>query len=54
MQVVVLLFGIGKTTMLYHKIKAHKMVCSCIAWLPHETSGVVTAGWDGSRIGIRR
>jgi pre-mRNA-processing factor 17 len=36
-----------KTTRLYHKMKAHETVCSCIAWQPHETSRAVTAGWDG-------
>ena len=36
-----------KTTKLYQKFKVHSMVCTCIAWQPHETSRVVTAGLDG-------
>ena len=36
-----------QTTKLYKRIKAHDMCCSCVAWQPHETSRVVTAGWDG-------
>ncbi|XP_066279369.1 pre-mRNA-processing factor 17-like isoform X2 [Branchiostoma lanceolatum] len=36
-----------KSTKLYSKIKAHDGVCISCLWLPHETSKVITAGWDG-------
>ena len=36
-----------KTTKLYRKWKAHDGVCIQAMWHPHETSKVVTAGWDG-------
>nr|XP_023692683.1 pre-mRNA-processing factor 17 [Paramormyrops kingsleyae] len=36
-----------KTTKLYHRIKAHDKVCISALWHPHETSKVVTCGWDG-------
>ncbi|ESO00118.1 hypothetical protein HELRODRAFT_176430 [Helobdella robusta] len=36
-----------KTTKLYTKFQAHDGVCSSCLWHPHETSKVVTAGWDG-------
>ena len=36
-----------KTTKLYKKFKAHDDVCIACLWHPHETSKVVTAGWDG-------
>ncbi|THD20177.1 Pre mrna splicing factor pre mrna processing fac tor [Fasciola hepatica] len=37
-----------KSTRLLTKWKAHEGVCINSAWLPHETSKVVTAGWDGN------
>ncbi|XP_045551853.1 pre-mRNA-processing factor 17 [Salmo salar] len=36
-----------KTTKLYHQIKAHDKVCISALWHPHETSKVITCGWDG-------
>uniref|UniRef100_A0A7M5V691 Pre-mRNA-processing factor 17 n=1 Tax=Clytia hemisphaerica TaxID=252671 RepID=A0A7M5V691_9CNID len=36
-----------KTTKLYCKFKAHSEVCIGCEWLPHETSKIVTCGWDG-------
>lgn len=36
-----------KTTKLFNKFKAHDDVCIACLWHPHETSKVVTAGWDG-------
>lgn len=36
-----------KTTKLFSKFKAHDNVCSSVLWHPHETSKVVSAGWDG-------
>lgn len=36
-----------KTTKLYDKIKAHSQVCMDVKWHPHETSKILTAGWDG-------
>ncbi|XP_064629751.1 pre-mRNA-processing factor 17-like [Lineus longissimus] len=36
-----------KTTKLYKSFKAHDDVCIATLWHPHETSKVVTAGWDG-------
>ncbi|KAJ8355685.1 hypothetical protein SKAU_G00184790 [Synaphobranchus kaupii] len=36
-----------KTTKLYHRIKAHDKVCISALWHPHETSKVLTCGWDG-------
>ncbi|MBN3270603.1 PRP17 factor, partial [Polyodon spathula] len=35
-----------KTTKLYHRIKAHDKVCISALWHPHETSKVITCGWD--------
>ncbi|XP_063243175.1 pre-mRNA-processing factor 17 [Bacillus rossius redtenbacheri] len=36
-----------KTTKLFKKWKAHDSVCIATLWHPHESSKVVTAGWDG-------
>uniref|UniRef100_A0AAY5F5Y1 Pre-mRNA-processing factor 17 n=1 Tax=Electrophorus electricus TaxID=8005 RepID=A0AAY5F5Y1_ELEEL len=36
-----------KTTKLYHLFKAHDKVCISALWHPHETSKVITCGWDG-------
>lgn len=36
-----------KTTKLYKKWKAHDNVCISVLWHPHESSKLVTAGWDG-------
>ncbi|XP_068698123.1 pre-mRNA-processing factor 17-like [Montipora capricornis] len=36
-----------KSTKLYSKFKAHDAVCISCLWHPHETSKVVTCGWDG-------
>eukprot|EP00794_Sanderia_malayensis_P000479 gene479-1124_t len=36
-----------KSTKLYCKFKAHDEVCIGCEWLPHETSKIVTCGWDG-------
>ncbi|XP_041462676.1 pre-mRNA-processing factor 17-like [Lytechinus variegatus] len=36
-----------KTTKLYTKLKAHDGVCIGCLWHPHETSKVITCGWDG-------
>ncbi|KAI2652342.1 Pre-mRNA-processing factor 17 [Labeo rohita] len=36
-----------QTTKLYHRIKAHDKVCISALWHPHETSKVITCGWDG-------
>lgn len=36
-----------KTTKVYKRFKAHEGVCIGAVWLPHETSKVVTCGWDG-------
>uniref|UniRef100_A0A8C6T496 Pre-mRNA-processing factor 17 n=1 Tax=Neogobius melanostomus TaxID=47308 RepID=A0A8C6T496_9GOBI len=36
-----------KTTKLYHRFKAHDKVCISALWHPHETSKVITCGWDG-------
>jgi len=36
-----------KTTKLYDKIKAHSQVCMDVKWHPHETSKILTCGWDG-------
>lgn len=36
-----------KSTKLYSKFKAHDAVCIACLWHPHETSKVVTCGWDG-------
>nr|DBA26576.1 TPA: hypothetical protein GDO54_010817 [Pyxicephalus adspersus] len=36
-----------KTTKLYSRLKAHDKVCISAVWHPHETSKVITCGWDG-------
>nr|XP_020755656.1 pre-mRNA-processing factor 17 isoform X1 [Odocoileus virginianus texanus] len=36
-----------KTTKLYSRFKAHDKVCIGAVWHPHETSKVITCGWDG-------
>jgi pre-mRNA-processing factor 17 len=36
-----------KTTKLYDKIKSHSQVCMDVKWHPHETSKILTCGWDG-------
>ncbi|XP_010212724.1 PREDICTED: pre-mRNA-processing factor 17 [Tinamus guttatus] len=36
-----------KTTKLYSRVKAHDKVCIGAVWHPHETSKVITCGWDG-------
>ncbi|XP_065832783.1 pre-mRNA-processing factor 17-like [Oscarella lobularis] len=36
-----------KTTRMFSKFRAHENVCVGCEWLPHETSKVVTCGWDG-------
>ena len=36
-----------KTTRIFTRFKAHDKVCIGCQWLPHETSKVVTCGWDG-------
>lgn len=36
-----------KSTKLYSKFKAHDSVCIGCLWHPHETSKVITCGWDG-------
>lgn len=36
-----------KTTKVYKRFKAHEGVCIGCVWLPHETSKIVTCGWDG-------
>ncbi|XP_072178931.1 pre-mRNA-processing factor 17-like [Diadema setosum] len=36
-----------KSTKLYTKLKAHDGVCIGCLWHPHETSKVITCGWDG-------
>jgi len=36
-----------KTSKLYCKFKAHSEVCIGCVWLPHETSKIITCGWDG-------
>ncbi|CAO1340577.1 unnamed protein product [Diamesa serratosioi] len=36
-----------KTTKLYKKWQAHDGVCISTLWNPHESSKVITAGWDG-------
>ena len=36
-----------KTTRIHSKFKAHDSVCIGALWHPHETSKIVTAGWDG-------
>lgn len=37
-----------KTTKLYTKFKAHDSVCIGCVWHPHETSKILTCGWDGT------
>lgn len=36
-----------KTTKMYNKFKVHDGACSSVLWHPHETSKVVSCGWDG-------
>ena len=36
-----------KTTKLYSKFRAHESVCIGCTWHPHETSKLITCGWDG-------
>ncbi|CAK8672299.1 pre-mRNA-processing factor 17-like [Clavelina lepadiformis] len=36
-----------KTTKLYSKFQAHDSVCIGCTWHPHETSKLITCGWDG-------
>lgn len=36
-----------KTTKLYKKWQAHEGVCISTLWHPHESSKLITAGWDG-------
>ncbi|KAI0981773.1 hypothetical protein GJ496_003964 [Pomphorhynchus laevis] len=36
-----------KSTKLYERINAHNSVCMDVKWHWHETSKVLTAGWDG-------
>ena len=36
-----------KTTKLYKKWQAHESVCISTLWNPHESSKLITAGWDG-------
>lgn len=36
-----------KTTKLYKKWQAHEGVCISTLWNPHESSKLITAGWDG-------
>eukprot|EP01135_Chromosphaera_perkinsii_P000233 Nk52_evm2s62 gene=Nk52_evmTU2s62 len=36
-----------KSTKMYSKFKAHDQVVIGCAWLPHETSKIITCGWDG-------
>ncbi|XP_077967171.1 pre-mRNA-processing factor 17-like [Styela clava] len=36
-----------KTTKLFSKFRAHDKVCIGCLWHPHETSKVITCGWDG-------
>lgn len=36
-----------KTTKLYDRAKSHSQVCMDVKWHPHETSKVLTCGWDG-------
>lgn len=36
-----------KTTRIYSKFRAHDRVCIGCIWLPHETSKIITCGWDG-------
>ena len=37
-----------KNTRIYTRFKVHDSVCIGCLWLPHETSKVVTCGWDGA------
>ena len=37
-----------KTTRIFNRFKAHDGVCIGCLWLPHETSKVITCGWDGT------
>jgi len=39
-----------KTTKLLNKFQAHDDVCISVLWHPHETSKVLTAGWDSKII----
>ncbi|XP_064404437.1 pre-mRNA-processing factor 17-like isoform X2 [Halichondria panicea] len=37
-----------RSTRIFTRFKAHESVCIGCAWLPHETSKVITCGWDGN------
>ena len=37
-----------KTNKLLTSFQAHKNVCISALWHPHETSKVITAGWDNT------
>lgn len=37
-----------KTTRIFTRFKAHDSVCISCLWLPHETSKVITCGWDAA------
>lgn len=37
-----------KTTKLLTSYQAHENVCISALWHPHETSKVITAGWDNT------
>lgn len=43
-----LVFWDWKTTRILKRIKAHDRVVISHAWLPHETSQLITGSWDGS------
>lgn len=36
-----------KTTRIFERIKAHEQVCMDVKWHPHESSKILTCGWDG-------
>ena len=36
-----------RTTRIVARFKAHDSVCISCLWLPHETSKVISCGWDG-------
>jgi len=42
-----IVFWDWKTGRLMKRLRAHNKVVICHEWLPHETSKVVTASWDG-------